>query len=352
VLQSHDSQHFVSIIVITKNNSTTIEECIASLLNQTCQSKDYEVIFVDGHSSDGTDVTIKKNAEQNDNISMVYESYGRMGYARNVGVSRSVGDIIAFTDGDAFVPKNWVETIMHFFDDEKLTVLGGHDFLVSGTMSNQLIDSWRRLGKSEGVKAIPCIKTVNFAIKRESLMKIGGFDPDLSHWDEAELMARLISTNEDSRILYDPNFSVSHKRSPSPSVRSRVRKVFMKSSDGVAVLMRRHMMRVAAKNPTSSIGLSFLMIPLCILILGLTILSVLANFLLFLFAYSLLLYGILLCVYVVAVFQKTKRFAVQIPLFLTLDFVVRFVGTCFGLAKWFKSSLISNASDRKRLGMR
>lgn len=49
----------VSVVVVTRNNSRTIEKCVDNLLLQDYPKTFYEIIFVDGHSSDGTDEIIK-----------------------------------------------------------------------------------------------------------------------------------------------------------------------------------------------------------------------------------------------------------------------------------------------------
>ena len=46
----------VSIIIPTKNNGDTLEKCLVSILNLDYPEDEdkYEVIIVDGHSTDGT----------------------------------------------------------------------------------------------------------------------------------------------------------------------------------------------------------------------------------------------------------------------------------------------------------
>lgn len=49
----------------------------------------------------------------------------------NVGINVARGDIIAFIDGDAYPPKDWLGKIVAAFTgNDRLAVLGGIDFLV------------------------------------------------------------------------------------------------------------------------------------------------------------------------------------------------------------------------------
>jgi glycosyltransferase involved in cell wall biosynthesis len=328
---------FVSVVVITKNNAETVGEGIASLLDQTFPKDKYEILVVDGHSNDGTDEIVKKYAKGNSLLKLLYESHGTMGYARNVGVSASKGDIIAFTDGDAVTPKDWIEKIVRAFDDNQLTALGGFDVLVSSGKSGEstrIMDSWRRLKKTSGIKAIPCIKTVNFAIKRKALLSCGGFDPDLSHWDEAELMARLYSKTKNTGILYDPEIVVYHKHIRLSRPRGRIKNIFRRSVNGTAVLMRKHMIKVAIASPESTIGISFILVPFCISCILAVLLSIIAGFLTRILIVGLLIYVAALSIYVLNMFRRTHNFSLVIPLVLTTDFVVRLSGTFVGLIKW------------------
>lgn len=331
---------YVSLIVITKNDIETIEECIVSLLDQTYSKENYEVIFVDGHSIDGTDELIRGYAKKFSFLKLYYENDGTMGHARNVGISKSKGNIIAFTDGDAVVPTNWFEKIVDVFTNVEPLALGGMDVMVSGDKSDHIIDSWRRLKKLRGVKAIPCIKTVNFAITRDALLSCGGFDSRLSHLDETELLARLYSKTKSNNVIYDPEIVVYHKRSPSTKgtrIGKRIRKVFEKSLIGTPVLMKKHMVRVAIENPTSPLGTSFFMIPMCVIGVPLFFFSLATGFLTKFLAFAALFYIALLGSYLGHMFLQTRKANLIIPLLLTIDFVVRFVGTFLGLMKWLVS---------------
>lgn len=324
---------FVSIVVITRNNSKTIRECIDSLLDQTYPKEKFELIFVDGHSNDGTDEIIREFSVGFPHIKLCYENCGKMGYARNLGVSNSNGDILAFTDADAVLPRAWLEKLVNVFSDPDIIAVGGMDLLVSDGQSDKIIDSWRRLKKAVGVKAIPCIKTVNLGIRRDELLSCGGFDPALSHWDEAEMLARLQQEMVNGQILYDPEIVVYHKRPGNKGIRSRIRKTFQKSVIGTPVLTRNRMIKIALANPTSSIGIAFLFIPFCLASITLLLLSVAIGRLVQMIIFGLLTYLVFMSIFAFSMYRKAHHFNMKIPLLLTVDFVVRFFGTLLGLCR-------------------
>jgi len=106
-----DKKLKVSIIIPTKNNGDILEKCLASIRNLDYPPKDkYEVIIVDGHSTDNTVEIAKKYG-----CKVVYEDIGRISYARDLGVKYAEGEFIAFTDADCIVDRNWLkELIKHF----------------------------------------------------------------------------------------------------------------------------------------------------------------------------------------------------------------------------------------------
>jgi glycosyltransferase involved in cell wall biosynthesis len=328
---------FVSVIVITKNNAKTIEDCIVSLVNQTYPKENYEVIFVDGRSGDGTEEVIKKYMRTCQLLKLFYEDYGTMGYARNLGVRKSKGEIIAFTDGDAVLPENWIESIVNRFRENALVAVGGLDILISSSGSSRIIDSWRRLKKTVGIKAIPHIKTVNFAIRRDALVSCGGFDLRLSHLDEGELLARLYAKTKTNGILYDPEIVVYHKRAKSIAITGRIKKVFRKSVIGTPVLMRRYMAKVAIANPLSPIAIGLYLILVCVFGVPLSLLLIMLGLFTTLFVITVFLYIVALGVYMVDVFLKNRKVVASIPFVLTVDVIARLAGTFVGLVKWLRS---------------
>ena len=297
-------------------------------------TEDYEIIFVDGYSSDGTDNIIKKYLKNSSHVRLYYENVGTMGHARNIGIQNSRGKIIAFTDGDAFPEKEWVKKISKAFSSNNdLTILGGLDRLFVDK-SRDTIDSWRRLKKSSGIKAIAKIKTVNFAIRRDILLGCGGFDPTLDHFDEGELMARVHSKIKDAKILYEPGLIVYHDQEIF-SLRTRIKKKFVKSSIGVQVLLRKHVLKAALADIGSPLGTSLGFIFAWIFgpLLFFSLLFLFNNVFVVLTVFLFLFFGIIIT-YVVTVKLVTKQFVPGLLLLLILDFLPMLAGSFVGLLKW------------------
>jgi glycosyltransferase involved in cell wall biosynthesis len=99
----------ISVIVIAKNEEKYIERCLRQLKTQTLRP---EIIVVDGHSTDRTFSIAKRYADK-----VVRDNKKGVADARNVGWKIAKYDIIAFCDADCIPPKDWVENISKFMDD-------------------------------------------------------------------------------------------------------------------------------------------------------------------------------------------------------------------------------------------
>ena len=111
----------ISIIIIAHNEEQGIECCIKSALGQT--RKPDEIIVVAHNCTDQTVVIAQKYSVK------IVECTGDGGpiYARMRGISEAIGEIIACTDGDAWVDAKWLaELTKPLFRDNKVSIVAGY----------------------------------------------------------------------------------------------------------------------------------------------------------------------------------------------------------------------------------
>lgn len=95
----------ISVIVPVYNEEKNIERCVKSLLNQ--DFKDYEIIIINDGSKDNTLKILKQFKE----IRIIdKKNEGRIP-AINDGLKVAKGKIIAITDGDCIIPRDWLKNI-------------------------------------------------------------------------------------------------------------------------------------------------------------------------------------------------------------------------------------------------
>ncbi|MEE1011425.1 MAG: glycosyltransferase [Acutalibacteraceae bacterium] len=100
-----------SILVPVYNVEKYLEQCVESLLNQTCKSE-YEIILVDDGSTDSSGKICDGYAENHpDKIKVIHKKNEGLVSARQVGIKNSSGEYSLFVDSDDFVENNLLETV-------------------------------------------------------------------------------------------------------------------------------------------------------------------------------------------------------------------------------------------------
>lgn len=108
----------VSVVIPAYNEEKYLGKCLESLRSQ--DEKPSEVIVVDNNCTDKT-IEIAKNF----NVSIIKETNQGMIQARNAGFNTARYEIIARTDSDAILPKDWISKIKKAFEDPKLGAFSG-----------------------------------------------------------------------------------------------------------------------------------------------------------------------------------------------------------------------------------
>lgn len=100
-----------SFIVVNWNGKDTVEECLNSILAQTCRN--YEIIFVDNHSEDGSAELVKEKYDI-EKLILLEKNYG-YAEANNIAFSAAEGKYIALVNNDAVLDRNWLEKALDVF---------------------------------------------------------------------------------------------------------------------------------------------------------------------------------------------------------------------------------------------
>jgi glycosyltransferase involved in cell wall biosynthesis len=192
----------LSIIIPAFNEEKFLGNCLESLKEQ--DFRDFEIIVVDNNCTDKTREIAKKFG-----AILVSEKNQGVAFARNKGAKVAKGEILAFTDADTILPKNWLSRIQKEFENDKeLVAFGGSCEFYSGPISARLASKFLLkpffiLDKffSRGFNLMGS----NMAIKRETFLKIGGFNENLKLNEDVEISYRL---RENGKIKFDPSFKV------------------------------------------------------------------------------------------------------------------------------------------------
>ena len=120
----------VSIVIPVYNVENYIKKSLESIINQTFNLNDMEVIMVDDCSTDGSGIIIDEYASKYDNFKAIHldENSGAAGKPRNVGIKEASSDFIMFLDSDDYFAENSIERLYNkiILDDELDIVMGGY----------------------------------------------------------------------------------------------------------------------------------------------------------------------------------------------------------------------------------
>jgi glycosyltransferase involved in cell wall biosynthesis len=177
----------VSVIIPTYNEEENIAQCLVSLTHQTVPRSTYEVIVVDGGSTDHTREIAQKYADK-----VFIQTSAKVGGARNDGIIAASHDIVATTDADCIIPPTWIETIKKGFLDPGVVQIYGPVYPIEESVKNSLslffANTFSRLGYY--TKIFYYTLGCNTAFKREAFVRAGMYRP-VDAGDDLEIALRM-----------------------------------------------------------------------------------------------------------------------------------------------------------------
>jgi hypothetical protein len=173
-----------SVILVNYNGMPHLDACVSSVLKQGYT--DFEVIFVDNNSSDGS---LKYTRSKFPNLIFVTNKEN-LGYAGgiNSGLTHASGEYIAPLNIDTEVASNWLGAMVTFLDEHAQAgavtpkvLLFDHRTRVNALGLNIHISGLgfcRSLGKKDNSSAVPenvpGVSGCSYLIRRQLLEQMGG----------------------------------------------------------------------------------------------------------------------------------------------------------------------------------
>lgn len=173
----------LSIIICTYNRVDSLRQCVQAL---ACVETDYEweLVIVDNGSSDSTGAFLASLPRRINNANVIrgFEPKRGVAAARNKGLSLARGDVIAFTDDDCYVLRNYVDVMISSFElNREIGFVGGRILLYDQSdikMTIQECEDYFALQPRTFIAA-GTIQGANMAFRKAVLDRIGGFDEHL-----------------------------------------------------------------------------------------------------------------------------------------------------------------------------
>lgn len=186
----------LSIITITYNNLAGLQRTLASVVSQTWH--DWELIVVDGGSSDGTQAWL--NELHMPAIRWISETDKGVYDAQNKGIRMATGNYCFFLNaGDIFCSNDVLQRM--FADNPVADILYGNELVVDA--------SGKRVGYCKGVEQpafldlyLSCMKHQATFIRREMFERYGCYDDTLRIVSDFDWFFRVIAFHNEVTLLY------------------------------------------------------------------------------------------------------------------------------------------------------
>lgn len=202
----------ISFLLVVRNEARHVAQCLRSMLDQTLGPGLYEVLVIDGMSTDGTRAAVKRViAEHPECAIRLLDNPGlTLSSGWNIGLREARGEFVIRPDAHGAVPRDFLEQSLAAMRDHPEAAAVGGILETRGqgfwgeTIAALLSSRIGVGGSSFRVGATPGPKdTVVFGLyRRDALLEVGGFDEAIALNQDNVCHARLRAAG---KILYfDP----------------------------------------------------------------------------------------------------------------------------------------------------
>jgi glycosyltransferase involved in cell wall biosynthesis len=196
----------VSVVLSTYNRAEVLPRALGSLLDQDVSPARYEVVIVDNNSGDGTRQVVESFVARAANFRYRFEPRQGLSHARNAGIEAARGPLVAFTDDDVRVARDWIATIARLFAEHPEAACVGGKVLPnwSGSWPDWLTrEHWAPLALLDygdepfhvNASRRLCLIGANSAYRREVFDRVGMFAPHV------QAVGREVATEDHEMLL-------------------------------------------------------------------------------------------------------------------------------------------------------
>jgi len=207
----------LSVIVCTRDRGLQLVDTVQSIL--ACPAGDFELLVVDQSSGGGTAAALSGIADRR--LRYIPTDTRGLSRARNIGVRRARGAIVAMTDDDCTVDPAFIDGIRRAFArDDRIGLVFGNVVAAPHDRSQGFIPGYERTGpfladsladkaEVEGMGA--CM-----AFRRQWVLDLGGFDErfgagsPLRAGEDVDITLRALCAG--LSVYETPDISVTHHR--------------------------------------------------------------------------------------------------------------------------------------------
>lgn len=218
--QADNLQNKISVVIAFRNESDNIIACLAALEKQLYNNNLFEVILINDHSEDNSVEKIEEYQTKSKlSIQLLHLSseHGKK-EALKLGIENANYPIIASTDADCEIPKNWLSYINQSFSDNETAMLLGPVSFNEQTTGNIFFDSFQELDflamqaltfGALGNKLPILNNGANIAYKKTVFEQVNGFDKHKTpSGDDVFLLEKFVAQQQLIKGILNQDFIV------------------------------------------------------------------------------------------------------------------------------------------------
>ncbi|MBB2151180.1 glycosyltransferase family 2 protein [Pedobacter gandavensis] len=205
----------VSILVAARNEAENIRRTLDDLCAQSYDKALTEIIFIDDHSTDDTAAIIESYASKGVKLIRLNEDRALNSYKKKAiqtAIGQSTGDLIITTDADCRMGKDWLKTIIGFYEEKDYKMISSPVAYFeekSFFERAQALEFLYLIGlgaSTIGNKKPSTCNGANLAYEKAAFYEVGGFKgiDDLASGDD-ELLLHKMAARYDNNIGFLKN---------------------------------------------------------------------------------------------------------------------------------------------------
>ncbi|HPR60734.1 MAG TPA: glycosyltransferase family A protein [Prolixibacteraceae bacterium] len=182
----------VSIVIPCYNHAQFLEETIASVLNSTY--KQFEIIIVNDGSSDNSEALAQQLANENPNITYLYQQNQGPSVARNYGIKTAKGKYILPLDADDRISADYIEKAVAVLESAPKVKVVYCEAEFFGEKSGK----WKLPEFSRKYLARENMIFLSAMFRKADWESIGGFDERMTWgWEDWEFWISMLKNDGD-----------------------------------------------------------------------------------------------------------------------------------------------------------
>lgn len=199
----------ISVIIAARNEEDKIALTINDILSQSYPTDLFELIVVDDHSTDSTAEIIKSYENKGVRLIKLNESEPLNSYKKKAiaeAIKESSGELIITTDADCRMDKNWLSTIVNYYEENDYKLISSPVAFFEEKNSFEELQTLEFLfliglgAAGIGNKIPSTCNGANLCYRKDVFLELGGFKgiDDLASGDDELLLHKIASAYPNS----------------------------------------------------------------------------------------------------------------------------------------------------------